>query len=753
MRRRARRADDGHKSGQGVRCADLMEIRELTAYGGSERLVKILSGTGMGKLYPPQAQAVQAGLLAGEESFVVAAPTASGKTLVAELAALKSYLEGGGKTLYLVPLRALAREKYDDLSRKYAPIGLRVAQSTGDYDSADPWLASADLIIATNEKLDSLQRHRAPWLGEVRVVVADEVHLLGDHHRGPTLEVVLTRLKWLNPDLRLIALSATIPNAGEIAAWLSARLVESDWRPVPLREGVYCNGAVLFNDGTVTWTERITPLSAVNLAIETIREGGQALAFVNTRKGAETLARSAVEELVRLLSKDELEGLAKLAAAVLGASSEPTRLCRKLAECVAAGVAFHHAGIASTQRRLIEDSFRAGRLRLITATTTLAMGLNLPSRRVVIRDWWRYESGAGLVPLPVMEVKQMGGRAGRPGLDPFGESVLIARDQREERRLFDEYVGGKVENVISRLAGEAALRTHILASIAGGFALNREELFSFLAATLYARQAGSLSLMRVTERIITFLASQEMVVADVDRLAATRFGRRVSELYIDPLTAVVLRDSLHRAAGEEPFPLLHMLAHTPDMPGLQLRKREMDAILPLFNRYRGTLLVPDGERYPTETLLAEIKTAALLLDWIEEVPEDGIVGHFAIGPGDLHNLVRLADWLLYAAGQVAKVFHLAEREQTLAALRIRALYGVKGELLELVSLRGIGRVRARNLFEAGYRTREELGRATVAELTLVPSVGEKVADEIKAQMTNSGNIHDKFSQGENGGQR
>jgi helicase len=401
---------------------------------------------------------------------------------------------------------------------------------------------------------------------------------------------------------------------------------------------------------------------------------------------------------------------------------------------VAGGTAFHHAGIDASRRRLIEEAFRRNRIRLLAATTTLAMGLNLPSRRVVIRDWWRFEAGEGLVPLPVMEVKQMAGRAGRPGLDPFGEAVLIARDRRDERRLFADYINGVVEEATSRLAGEASLRSHLLASIVAGFTPTRPVLEDFLGATFCAHQVGREELVRLSGEIVSFLEREEMAVVSGERLAVTPFGRRSAELYIDPLTAVSLRDALRRAAAPHPLPLLHMLARTPDMMVLQPRKREIDELLSLFHRHRSSLLIPEEERHPTDGVLAEMKTAACLLDWVEETPEDGIVGRFAIGPGDLHTLVQLSDWLLYASGQVAKIFALTAAERAVTRLRTRVLYGVKEELLDLVTLRGVGRVRARSLFDAGFRGTAELKGASAAELARLPAIGERVAAEILAQV-------------------
>ena len=709
---------------------------DIKDYGGSPELINALSGAGVKTLFPPQEAALRSGLLSSEDSFVIAAPTASGKTLIAEMAALKAFFGGSGKTIYLVPLRALAREKFEDFKAKYGAIGLKTMQSTGDYDRTEPWLHEADIIVTTNEKLDSLIRHRAPWLYDVGLVVADEVHLLGDGHRGPTLEVVLTRLMAMKSGLRLLALSATIPNAGEIAEWLGARLIESDWRPVPLREGVFFNGIGTFNDGTERRVRPESDSDAVNLALDTIKEGGQVLVFVNTRKATEAVARSAGPHVSETVGEKDLAYLKKLSDDVIASTAEPTHQCRKLAETVMNGVAFHHAGINYSQRKLVEDAFRANKLKLIVATTTLAMGLNLPSRRVVVRDWMRYESGVGQRPVPAIEIKQMSGRAGRPGFDDYGEALIVARSEQDKRRLFDRYIEGRPEKIESQLASEPALRTHILSSIAGAFTGTELELREFLERTLSARQRGAYYLHRVAGEIMDFLRTEGMVSVARGRLDATPFGRRVSELYIDPLTAVIIRDGLRHPAEKETFPLLHMIARLPDMMRVSSRKKDYEEMLDVFHAHAAGLLIPEEERYPTEDVLSELKTASALMQWILESHEDKITSHFGIGPGDLRTLVDLADWLLYSTGELSKVFGLRGEMKAVSNLRARVSYGVKEELLPLVSLRGIGRVRARNLHDAGFKTLADIGRAGAEELSGVPAMGSAIALDIKKQVEN-----------------
>lgn len=196
------------------------------------------------KLMPCQEKAVNAGLLEGK-SLLVCTPTASGKTLIAELAGTKAIVEGKGKTIYIVPLKALASEKYNEFRKRYGSF-LRIALSIGDLDSKENSLSNYDFIVCTAEKLDSLIRHHSPWLKYVSTVIVDEVHLLNDPRRGPILEILITILKKLLKNVQIIALSATIGNPHELAEWLDASLIIDKWRPVALHKGVYLNNKIEF---------------------------------------------------------------------------------------------------------------------------------------------------------------------------------------------------------------------------------------------------------------------------------------------------------------------------------------------------------------------------------------------------------------------------------------------------------------------------------------------------------------------------
>ncbi|MFB6091196.1 MAG: DEAD/DEAH box helicase, partial [Halobellus sp.] len=414
-----------------------------------------LREAGIEELYPPQAEAVEAGVTRGE-SLVASVPTASGKTLIAELAMLSSVARGG-KALYIVPLRALASEKQAEFER-WEEYGFDVGVSTGNYDSDGEWLASRDIVVATSEKVDSLVRNGAGWIDDLTCVVADEVHLVDDAERGPTLEVTLGKLRTLNPGLQVVALSATVGNADVVAEWLDAELVESTWRPIDLRMGVHYGNAITFDDGSqrevpVGSGER--PTAALvddalagddDVAGDDGTDQGSSLVFVNSRRNAEASAKRLKDVTAAHLTDDERGRLAELATEIRDVSDAETS--DTLADCVAKGAAFHHAGLAPEHRSLVEEAFRDRLVKCVSATPTLAAGVNTPSRRVIVRDWRRYDGEfGGMKPLDVLEVHQMMGRAGRPGLDPYGEAVLVAKNSETRDELFERYIWADPEPV------------------------------------------------------------------------------------------------------------------------------------------------------------------------------------------------------------------------------------------------------------------------------------------------------------------
>jgi helicase len=705
----------------------------------------VLAKAGYDTLYPPQEDAITAGVLDGK-NVVLASPTASGKTLVAELAILKSILENGGKALYLTPLRALASEKYEDF-QKYTVVEkspgrrVRVAVTSGDYDSSDIYLANFDIIISTNEKADSLLRHRTPWIEDVSVVVADEIHLMTEADRGPTLEVVLTRLLKVNPRIQVLALSATIKNAAEIGKWLNANPITTEWRPVPLREGVYYDGQVQFKDGSSRFIPRTDPNPIFNAAIDVIREGGQVLIFAETRRSAVEMGRKATALLRRQLPKPDRRGLENIAQRILS-SGERTRLGETLAEQVLNGVAFHHAGLAGGQRRIIEDAFKAGRLKILSATPTLAAGVNLPARTVIISSYERYEPGYGRYPISVLEYKQFCGRAGRPKYDKFGEAILIAKTEDEQDYLMKNYVTAEPERIWSKLGAEKVLRPHVLATIATRFATSEDGLVRFFAKTFYAFQYDPKMIRSKLGDILSFLNKEQMVEFEGEELRATKFGRRVSELYIDPVSAVVLRDGLYtRAEHLTEVSYLHLISRTPDIAPKLYPRRGEDEMLDLFAKEHQDEFMCEVPEYYGDTngityeeFLSEIKCARVLYEWINETSEDGILEVHKVEPGDILRMVDTAKWLLHATYELAELFGHKDLLKPTYELQIRCARGVKPELVPLVELEGIGRVRGRALFNAGYADIDELKRASVTDLMNVPLIGPSLAKKIKEQV-------------------
>lgn len=676
--------------------------------------------SGIRELYPPQAECVRRGLLDGKNQLV-AIPTASGKTLIAEIA-MHRHIAQGGKCLYIVPLKALASEKYAEFSGKGVAVGI----STGDYDRRDDRLGRNDIIVATCEKVDSLLRNRTGWLSGITLLVVDEVHLVDSQGRGPTLEMVIAKMRYRNPGMQIVALSATIGNPQTLAGWLDAELVTGTWRPVDLRQGVFHDGTIHFHDNKRAVKTVSKNYDDLNLCLDTIEEGGQCLVFVSSRKNAEAFAKRAASAIKR--ENDDLAA----SAAKISAIAE-TELERTLAACVAKGAAFHHAGLRREARTIIEEGFRKGLIGCISSTPTLAAGLNLPARRVIIRDYLRFSAGEGMRPIPVAEYHQMAGRAGRPHLDPYGESVLIAKDRDQVEELFAEYIDAPAEDAHSKAAEPSALYTHVLSLIASGFARTRGDLSAFMDRTLYVHEhpQGRL-ILRAVDSALAFLVEAEMVSEVGEHLMATESGSIVSRLYIDPRSAEMVLTELRSRDSYTDLGFLQLLCSTPDMPTLYARNADV-ALLDRIMEDRADDLWIDlpQDNDEAETFYRSLKTSLLLFDWADEMTDAKICERYNVGPGDIYGMVESVNWLLHAGGELARLFK-PSFHQPIREFETCMKNGIRRELLPLIRLRGIGRVRARRLFNHRITSPDAIRVAGIEEITKI--LGKGVADQVFAQL-------------------
>jgi len=676
-----------------------------------EAVQRVLEIDSIDDLYPPQEDAIKAGVLDGK-SLVLSIPTASGKTLIAELACVQAALSGG-KAIYLVPLRALAAEKHEDFTEKYGKL-VKIGVSTGDYDSSGAELGTFDILILTVEKMDSLMRHSPDWLRKIRLVVLDEIHLIDSPKRGPTLEIVATKL--MEQKAQFLALSATIENGDELADWLGAELVESNFRPVKLSRGVFFNNEVCFKEKKdLKFKQPRHTDPTILLAADILEKNAQSLVFVNTRRGAEKQAEETGKALYESLDTKEKKELVRVADKITNVLDSPTRQCKRLASCIMHGAAFHHAGLHSKQRSLIEKNFKQNLIKVICATPTLAAGVNLPGKRVIIRDYKRYGT-FGMEPISILEIHQMFGRAGRPKYDTEGEAVVIAKTEAEFEMLWDHYIEGRPEPVTSKLGVEPILRMHALGIIAEQ-ERTKESLLGFFEKTFYAHQYSNMEgVERILDTILDQLFAWGFIDYTTETFKCTRLGLRVAQLYIDPLTAYDFIQLLSKKLPDDTV-FLTILSDAAEMRPLSAVRRAEEFLYDEFEKHD----LKDEQ-------LRAFKNAFIFLEWMSEKTDDNIYEKYGIPPGTLRTKLQIADWLLYSCSEIARLMQKEILLPKIMKVRKRLRYGVKAELLPLVRIRNIGRARARKMFNTGIKNVDDIKAAD--KKTLSNLIGGKTAEKI-----------------------
>jgi helicase len=704
-----------------------------------EELLRLLN---YGSLYPPQELALSKGVMNGN-NILVTTPTSSGKTLIG-LMGMINILNKGKKIVYLTPLKALASEKFNefkiikDLSC-FKNRKIEIAISTGDYDSSGTELIDKDIIILTNEKMDSILRHESNWIFDVGLFIIDEIHLLTERERGPTLEIILTKIKLMPQRPQIIGISATISNSDEIADWLKCEPIQSKWRPTELIEGVYNYGKVTMNNGTTFEIDNIGVADNSNggiigLAMDSIiNDGGQSLVFAETRKRTVSLAKKTSDMVLKSLDKSSKLSAQKIGVEILK-QGDDTELNRTLSNTVTKGVGFHHAGLGLKSRQIVEDAFRKGIIKILFATPTLAAGVNLPARRVVITSIFRYDyEYGGNVPLSVLQYKQLCGRAGRPAYDKYGEAIIITDSRTKPEDLYNHFVLGEPEPIVSQLMNETALRVHVLGVIASRPKILKSELLYFFEETFLSKYHRNETISFEIDSLLHYLHDEGLIIMRKELLMPTRFGKRISLLYIDPKTGIHFKKNLdfyNSNKYDDGINYLHWICDSYDFyPKLTLRQNEIESFERMFEKH-------DLGSHGLSNYDYSLKNMIILLEWMDESSEASLNEKFGVEPGDLYRMVETTYWLSYCLYEIAKLIGRKDLLPEIAKLRLRIKHGIKSELISLIQLEGIGRIRARALYKAGITSANEIDKISESKLGSIPKIGVKLAKKLKNQIKN-----------------
>ncbi|XP_008057686.1 DNA polymerase theta, partial [Carlito syrichta] len=497
---------------------DHIDTLLLANWGLPKAVLEKYHSFGVKKMFEWQAECLLLEQVLEGKNLVYSAPTSAGKTLVAELLILKRVLEMRKKALFILPFVSVAKEKKYYLQSLFQEVGIKVDGYMGS-TSPTGHFSSLDVAVCTIERANGLinrliEENKMDLLG---MVVVDELHMLGDSHRGYLLELLLTKICYITQKsafcqadlasslpnaVQIVGMSATLPNLELVASWLNAAVYHTDFRPVPLLESIKIGNSIY--DSSMELVREFQPVlqvkgdedHVVSLCYETICDNHSVLLFCPSKKWCEKLADIIAREFYNL--HHQAEGLVKpseLPPVILEQKDLlevmnqlrhlPSGLDSVLQKTIPWGVAFHHAGLTFEERDIIEGAFRQGLIRVLAATSTLSSGVNLPARRVIIRT--PIFSGQ---PLDILTYKQMVGRAGRKGVDTVGESILVCKNSEKSKGI--ALLQGSLKplrSCLQRREGEevtASMIRAILEIIVGGVASTSQDMQTYASCTFLA---------------------------------------------------------------------------------------------------------------------------------------------------------------------------------------------------------------------------------------------------------------------------
>ncbi|XP_017770850.1 PREDICTED: DNA polymerase theta [Nicrophorus vespilloides] len=738
----------------------LADSSKLSSWGLPEVILQKYESRNVKNMFPWQVECLSLpDVLDKHKNLVYSAPTSAGKTLVAEILAIKTVLERNKKVLFILPFVSVVREKMFYFQDILGPSGIRVEGFMGSYNPPGGF-KPVQLAICTMEKANSLINRflEEGSLEAIGAVVVDEMHLLGDPNRGYLLELLLTKLRYMslrdeNVNIQIIGMSATLPNLSLLASWLDAELYTTQFRPIPLVEQCHVNGEIYGNDlKLIRKLEKIPELTTdtdniLQLCLETILTSCSVLIFCPSKSWCESLSQQIAMAFWKLgCSKSELGNKLReqLNADLIIECLEQLKRCpvgldELLGKAVSFGVAFHHAGLTMDERDIVEGAFRIGCVRVLIATSTLSAGVNLPARRVIVRSPMFFGK-----PIDTLVYRQMIGRAGRMGKDVAGESILIC--QNNDQKVAKELMSSNLQPIESCLEGAGKLKRAILEVIASDVASSPSDITLFTKCTLLASDHNNkVEINNPIDDSVDFLIDNQFIKLQnledgTSKYVATPLAKACLSSSMPPEEGLalftelekarqcfVLETELHLIYLVTPYSACNQIGNLDWMAYLDLweklpasmkRVGELVGVRVsyLINGTRGKIQTNTSKLYEKLLVHKRFYTALILQDLVNEVPLNNVAATYNCNRGMLQSLQQSAASFAGMVTSFSKQLGWSSVEILIEQFQDRLQFGISRDLLDLMKLPVLNGQRARTLYNAGVETLVDLASCEIDKL-------------------------------------
>ncbi|KAK5900261.1 hypothetical protein CgunFtcFv8_025232 [Champsocephalus gunnari] len=723
---------------------------------------------GIQSLYEWQETCLNLPSVQRRKNLIYSLPTSGGKTLVAEILMLRELLCRKKDALFILPYVSLVQEKVRGLASFGVELDFLVEEYAGSKGRFPPVKRKdrRSLYVATIEKAHSLVNSliENQRIDELGLVVVDELHMLGDGSRGAIIEMTLAKVLYTAKSTQIIGMSATLGNIKDLQTFLRAENYSNDFRPVQLKEYVKLQDTIyevdpkeedcfkfsrLLNFKYSSSMQKLDPDHIIAMVTEVIPKHS-CLVFCPTKKNCENVGGL----ICRYLRKDFLLLHEQQKLLLLSQLEECGRgsVCPVLRRTVPYGVAYHHSGLTGEERRLLEEAYTCGTLCLLTCTSTLAAGVNLPARRVILRSPYVAADF-----LKRSQYKQMVGRAGRAGIDSQGESILIL--QEKDRLTAKTLVSAPMEKCFSNLLLDEGkgLRSLILSLVGLNITWCVQQLQDFLRCTLLSVQeehvCAQTSLQEALQLSLDFLQENQLIVREGDALSVTRLGKATYKGSVDLLySSVLYRDLSKGLEGLMLNSFLHLLylvtpyAMTRQVkPDWMLYYTQFTLLSAAEQKMSAAVGVPESfvarraagqtvRKSPNAEVVSRMYLALVLFSLLKDLNLWIVSDRFQMSRGFIQSL------LSSSSAFCSCVLHFTEELEEfwpfralLTELTRRLSYCVTSELIPLMEVAGVMEARAKQLYNAGYKTLTHLANADPAVLSdTLDNLLRKQANQIVA---------------------